>query len=58
MRPKESEKGRRVQIQFLVRMTVMMAMMGRPPEHSLLRGGHGHERDHELKHAAGLERAV
>src|SRR6266849_4329832 len=58
MGPEESEKSGRMQIQFLVRMPVMMAVMRRPPEHALLRRGHGHERDHKLKHAAGLKRAV
>src|SRR5713226_6891553 len=45
-------------IQLLVRMPVMVAMMRRPPKHALLRRGHGHECDHKLENAAGLERAV
>ena len=33
-------------------------MMRGPPENTLLRRGHGHPGDDELKPAAGLERAV
>ena len=47
-----------MQIQFLVRMPVMVPVMGCPPQHALLRRGHGNERHHELKHAARLERAM
>ncbi len=32
--------------------------MRRPPQHALLRGRRGYKRNHKLKYAAGLERAV
>jgi len=47
-----------MQIEFLVRMPVMVAVMRSPPQHALLRRGHGHERNHELKDATGLEGPV
>ena len=37
---------------------MMMTMMSGPPENSLLRGGHGHEGNDELKGAAGFVRAM
>src|SRR5215472_5445997 len=54
----EPEKRRRMQVQLLVGIAVMVAMMRRPPEHAFLRGRHGHECDNELKRAAGLKRTV
>src|SRR5438552_807306 len=58
VRPEKPEKRRRMQIQFLVGMPVMVAVMRRPPKHALLRRGHGHESNHELEHATSFERAV
>ena len=58
VRPEKAEERRRMQIQLLVRIAVMVAVMRRPPQHALLRRRHGHEGDHKLKHAAGLKRAV
>src|SRR5208337_3776615 len=43
MGPPESEERGRVQIEFLIGIAVMMAMMSGPPEDALLRRGHGHE---------------
>src|SRR5215813_1724736 len=37
---------------------MMMSVMSGPPEDSLLRRGHGHEGQDELKQAAGLEGAM
>jgi len=56
--PPEAEEGRRVQVFLQIGIAVMVAMVRRPPENALLRGRHGHPGDHELKPAAGLERAV
>ena len=47
-----------MKIQFLIGMAVMMAMMRCPPQYALLRRAHGHERDYELKDAAGFKRAM
>jgi len=58
VRPEKSEERGRVQIQFLIGIPVMVAVMRRPPQHALLRGGRRDKRDYELEHAAGLERAV
>src|SRR5262249_16411245 len=58
VRPEKSKKSGRVQIIFLIREAVMMAVMRRPPENSLLRGRLRHERDHELKRTALPIRAV
>jgi hypothetical protein len=33
-------------------------MVRRPPQHALLRGAHGHERDYELKDATGFKGAM
>ena len=54
VRPKETEQRRRVQVIILVGEAVMMAVMGGPPEHAFLDGGHGQEGDDELEGAAGL----
>ncbi len=58
VRPEKPEKCRRMQVQVLVGIAVMMPVMRRPPEHALLRGRRGHERNHKLENAAGLEGAV
>src|SRR5271163_820938 len=58
VRPQESEERRRMHIQILIRVPVMVPVMSRPPQHSLLRGSHRQKRNHELKHPAGLVRAV
>ena len=58
VRPEKAEQRGRVQIQFLVGIAVMVAMMGRPPQHALLRRRHGHEGDDELEDAASLKRPV
>src|SRR5438105_6872123 len=47
-----------MQIQLLVRVPVMMAVVCRPPQHALLRRRHGHEGDDDLKRAAGFKRAM
>ena len=47
-----------MKIQFLIGMAMMMAMMRCPPQHALLRRAHGHERDYELKGAAGFKGAM
>jgi hypothetical protein len=47
-----------VEVFFLVGVAVVMAVVGSPPENALLRRGHGHPGDNELKPAAGLEGAV
>src|SRR5215469_7160720 len=47
-----------MQVIFLVGETVMMPVMGGPPEHALLRRSHGHECDDELENAAGFIRSV
>src|SRR5216684_1484494 len=56
--PEEAEERGGMQVQFLVGMAVMVAMVGGPPEHALLRRGGGHEGDDELEDAAGLEGTV
>src|SRR5438128_2096023 len=58
VRPEKTEKRGRVKILFLIRVAMMMAVMSGPPENALLRGGHGHEGDNELKDAARFERAM
>jgi len=58
MRPPKPEERGRVEVLLLVRETVVMAMMGGPPEDTLLRGRHGHPGDDKLEPAAGLEGAV
>jgi len=58
VRPKKSEERRRMLIQLLIRMPVMVPVMPRPPQHSFLPGSHRQKRDHELKHPAGFVRAV
>jgi hypothetical protein len=37
---------------------MVMPMVGRPPQHALLRGRHGEERQEKLEYPAGLERAM
>ena len=37
---------------------MVMPMLGRPPQHALLRGGHREERQEKLEDPAGLERAM
>lgn len=37
---------------------MVMPMVGRPPQHALLRGGHREERQDKLEDPAGLERAM
>jgi len=37
---------------------MVMPMVGRPPQHALLRGGHREERQEKLEDPAGLERAM
>src|ERR1700739_980975 len=39
-------------------MAMMMAVIGAPPKHTLLRGHGRHERHHELERAARLERTM
>ena len=58
VRPEKSKQCGRMKVQFLIGMAMMMAMMRRPPQYALLRRAHGHERDYELKDAAGFKRAV
>jgi hypothetical protein len=58
VRPEKPEQRRRVQIQFLIRIPVMVPVMRRPPQHALLRGGRRDKGDHKLEYPAGLERAV
>src|SRR5947207_5568029 len=54
MRPEKTEERWGMEIVFLIGEAVMMAMVSSPPENALLRGGHGHEGDDELKGAAGF----
>ena len=56
--PEKSKQGGRMKIQLLIGVTVMMAMVRRPPQHAFLRGTHGHERDYELEDAAGFKCAM
>src|ERR1700722_18771327 len=56
--PKETEECGGVDVIVLVGKTVMMAVMGGPPEDAFLYGGHGHEGDYELECAAGLVGAM
>jgi len=47
-----------MQVVLGVRVPVVMPVIGGPPQHALLRGSCGHQGHHELKRAAGLERAM
>src|ERR1700694_4851004 len=55
VRPPEAEDGGRMQVVLRIGIAMVMAMIGCPPEHALLRGRCGHEAHHKLKHTAGLE---
>jgi hypothetical protein len=54
VRPEKAKERWRMQILFLVGETVVMAVMGGPPQNSLLYGGHGHKCDDELEDATGF----
>ncbi len=58
VRPREAAQRRRMQVFVGVRILVMVPVMGGPPQHALLRRTGGHQRDDELKRAAGLVRAM
>jgi len=58
MGPPETEKRRRVEIVFLIGVTVVMTVVSGPPENAFLRGGHRHPGDDELEPASGLERPM
>jgi len=58
MRPEKTKERGGMKIVFLIGEAMVMAMVSGPPENALLRGGHGHEGDDELKGAAGFIRAV
>ena len=55
MRLKKAAQRGRMQILVRIRMAMMMAVIGGPPKHTLLRGHGGHKRHHELKRAARLK---
>src|SRR5579863_10108999 len=56
--PEETEERGGVDVVVLVGKTVMMTMVGGPPENAFLGGGHGHEGDYELECAAGFVGAM
>lgn len=52
--PEKPEQRGGVQVLLLIGKTMMVAMMGSPPQNPFLHGSHGHESDHKLKETAGL----
>ena len=50
--------ARRMHVLVGIRMQVMVPMLGRPPQHALLRGALRQDREHELEGAAGRIGAV
>src|SRR4029079_82315 len=58
VRVPETAQDRRVHVAFLVGVLVVPAVVGRPPEDALLRGGVGQDRHHQLERPRGLERPV
>src|SRR5688572_22408675 len=54
--PSSFQRG--MHIFFLIRVFMVMPMVGRPPQHTLLCGCHGEERQDKLECPAGLERAM
>src|SRR5687768_2426742 len=58
MAPEEATLQRGVDVQFLIRVGVMMAMMSRPPDRPALHCSRAQQRENELAGARSLERTV
>src|SRR3984893_2064162 len=56
MRIKKAAQRGGMQILVHIRMAMMMAVIGGPPKHNLLRGHGRYKRHYELERAAGRER--
>ena len=50
----EAEMARRMNVELRIGMEVVVAMVRRPPQHTLLRRRLRHDRENELKDSAGL----
>src|SRR5439155_25064513 len=58
MRPPESSADWRVDVVFIVRVTMVVSMMRRPPQDALLRAGLREKRHQKLEGAAELVRTM